>query len=139
MVKKWIDADKIAEATIIDKKLYELDIEMKAMPNFDKSEGAKKIYQRKEYVILSVKRGYVVYNIEKKFKEGHSHLKSFNMAKTLIDNCINNKIPKTRNLYLLESHIRVTNNEKYKKLIEELISTRGSKEQINYRNKRKLK
>ena len=43
------------------------------------------------------------------------------MAKTIIDNCIKKKTPKTSNLYLLTSHIRISTDEKYIKRIEELI------------------
>ena len=35
------------------------------------------------------------------------------MSKTIINNCINKKTPKTNNLYLLESHIRISNDDKY--------------------------
>ena len=53
-----------------------------------KTAGAEKIYERKEYIILRVKRGYIVYNTRKNFENGHTHLQSFEMSKTIIDNSI---------------------------------------------------
>ena len=85
------------------------------LDKFSKSAGAEKIYERKEYIILRVKNGYIVYNTKKNFENGHTHLQSFEMSKTIIDNIIRKKRPKTNNIYLIESHIRVTNDSKYKK------------------------
>ena len=98
-------------------------------------QDAPKVYERKEYIVLKVNNGYIVYNTHKEFSEGHTHLKSFSMAKTLIDNCIKKKRPKTNSLYLLTSHIRVTNDPKYSSMlleIQEAIKDRG---QRTYRNR----
>ena len=45
------------------------------------------------------------------------------------------KTPKTNNLYLLESHIRISNDAKYIRMIEELIEVKESKDKLKYRNK----
>ena len=138
MVKKYRDADEVIRATIeVPKDLYLYESLMKEVPNFNKTEGAKKVYEKKEYIILAVKKGYVVYNTEKSFATGHSHIYGFDMAKTIIDNCIKKKMPKTRNLYLLSSHARVSNDEKYIRLVEELIEVRKSKDINKYRNRSK--
>ncbi len=134
-MKRWIDAGLIAERDEVPNELYEFDDLMKSVPNFDKTDGAKKVYSRKEYIILAVKKGYIVYNINKPFDKGHSHLRSFSMAKTIIENCINKRTPKTNNLYLLESHIRISTDKKYIKLVEELIEAKKSKDKLKYRNK----
>lgn len=134
-MKRWIDADKIAKVTDIPEDLYKYDDLMKEVPNFDKTDGAKKVFERKEYIILAVKKGYVVYNRNKDFDEGHSHIYGFNVAKTVIDNCIRKKMPKTRNLYLLSSHIRISTDDKYINMIEELIEVKESKDKLKYRNK----
>lgn len=99
-------------------------------------DGAPKVYQKREYIILRAKTGYIVYNTNKIFKEGHTHLKSFNMAKTLIDNCIKHKYPKTNNLYLIQSHIRVTDDSKYKQLLEEIKEAKEDKGKKEYYNRR---
>lgn len=134
-MKRWIDADKIAKVTDIPEDLYKYDDLMKEVPNFDKTDGAKRVYSRKEYIILAVKKGYVVYNTTMPFEKSHTHLRSFSMAKTIIDNCIMKKTPKTNNLYLLESHIRISNDAKYINMIEELIEVKESKDKLKYRNK----
>ena len=103
----------------------------------NKTAGAEKIYERKEYIILKVKRGYIVYNTKKEFEHGHTHLQSFEMSKTIIDNSIKKKRPKTNNIYLIESHIRVTNDSKYKQVLEELIEAKKDKTKDNkYHNRR---
>ncbi|MDB2050478.1 hypothetical protein, partial [Clostridium perfringens] len=126
-MKRWIDAGLIAERDEVPNELYEFDDLMKSVPNFDKNDGAKKVYSRKEYIILAVKKGYIVYNTLKPFEKSHTHLRSFNMSKTIIENCINKRTPKTNNLYLLESHVRVSNDDKYIRMIEELIEAKRDK------------
>ena len=135
--KKWIEIDEVIRDTDLDIDLYEYDSIMKEPPNWDKSDGGHKVYQRKQYMILKMKRGYVIYNINRPFEEAHTHVSGFNMAKTIIDNCIKRKQPKTTNLYLLKSHARITDDEKYKQLIEELIEAKKSKERQVYRNRGK--
>ena len=137
MAKKWYGIEELVDkVTEIPEDLYKYDDLMKEVPNFDKTDGAKKVYSRKEYIILAVKKGYVVYNTSKPFEKSHTHLRSFSMAKTIIDNCIMKKTPKTNNLYLLESHIRISNDTKYINLIEELIEAKRDKDKLKYRNKR---
>ena len=134
-MKRWIDAGLIAERDEVPEDLWNFEEIMKQKPNFDKTDGAKKIYSRKEYIILAVKKGYIIYNTLKPFEKSHTHLRSFSMSKTIIDNCIMKKTPKTNNLYLLESHIRISNDSKYIKLIEELIEVKRDKNKLKYRNK----
>ena len=138
MVKRWVDiTEKIEEVTILDESLWEYQRLMEEIPNFDKSEGAKKIYEKKQYMILKVKKGYIVYNVNKPFEKGHSHIYGLEMAKVIIDNCLKKRRPKTRDLYLLTSHARVSDDEKYIKLINELIDAKKSKGKQTYRNRSK--
>lgn len=106
------------------------------IPKSNKTAGAEKIYEREGYIILKVKRGYIVYNTKKNFKNGHTHIQSFDMAKTIIDNNIRKKRPKTNSIYLIESHIRVTNDSKYKKILEELLASKEDRTKDNkYHNR----
>ena len=106
------------------------------IPKSNKTAGAEKIYEREGYIILRVKRGYIVYNTKKNFKNGHTHIQSFDMAKTIIDNNIRKKRPKTNSIYLRESHIRVTNDSKYKKMLEELLASKEDRTKDNkYHNR----
>ena len=106
------------------------------IPKSNKTAGAEKIYEREGYIILRVKRGYILYNTKKNFKNGHTHIQSFDMAKTIIDNNIRKKRPKTNSIYLIESHIRVTNDSKYKKMLEELLASKEDRTKDNkYHNR----
>ena len=137
-VKKWVDPSEImGEYEELDEELKRYQSLMEEKPNFDKSDNGHKIYQRKQYSIYKVKNGHIIHNTNLPFEECHTHVRSFVMAKTIIDNCIRKKHPTTTNLYLLKSHARITDDEKYKKLIEELIEAKKSKERKIYRHRSK--
>lgn len=122
MVKKWIDANKIADVTDIPETLYRYDDLMKEKPNFNKiSEGARKIFQRKEYSIYKVSEGYIIHNTNKNFNKGHSHVRSFNKAKSLIDLCVRKKLPNTPRAWEIESLIRITNNNTYRNKLRNIL------------------
>ena len=71
------------------------------------------------------------------FEIGHTHVKGFEMCKVIIDNVIKKRRPKTQNIYLLTSHIRISTDDKYKQIIEELIQAKKSKGKQVYRNRSK--
>lgn len=140
-MKKYIQIDDILRVYDVPKKLWETESLMKKIPNFDKSNiDSKKIYEYKEYIILKVqhkkKIGFIVYNTKKDWESGHTHLNSKTIAEIVIKNVDKRKKPKTNNLYILKSHIRVSNDSKYIKFIESLIETKKSKEKKAYINKK---
>lgn len=98
-----------------------------------------KIYEKKNFIIFQVKEGFVIYNTKKSFQEGHTHLKHFEAAKTAVDLVINKKVPKSTDLYYLSSLIRISDDEKYIKQVNDLIESRiqkGKKEKYyNQSNK----
>ena len=106
----------------------------------EKYDNSQKVYEKEHYIILKVKSGkkigYIAYNTRKEWEEGHTHLESFNMAKNIIDNVIIHKKPKTKNLYLLQSHIRLTDDPSYVRFINELVDAKKSKKKTGYRNDR---
>lgn len=108
----------------------------------EKYDNSQKVYEKQNYIILKVKSGkkigYIAYNTRKEWEEGHTHLESFNMAKTIIDNVIKHKKPKTKNLYLLQSHIRLTDDPSYVKFINELIDAKKNRRKTSYRNERHI-
>ena len=108
----------------------------------EKYKKKKKVYEKQNYIILKVKSGkkigYIAYNTRKEWEEGHTHLESFNMAKTIIDNVIKHKKPKTKNLYLLQSHIRLTDDPSYVKFINQLVDAKKNKRKTSYRNERHI-
>ena len=106
----------------------------------EKYDNSQKVYEKEHYIILKVKSGkkvgYIAYNTRKEWEDGHTHLESFNMAKTIIDNVIKHKKPKTKNLYLLQSHIRLTDDPSYVRFINELMDAKKNKRKSSYRNER---
>lgn len=104
-----------------------------------KYDNSHKVYEKEEFIILKVhsgkKIGYIVYNTNKEWENGHTHLDSFDMAKTIISNVMKHKKPKTSNMYLIKSHIRLSNDPEYIKFIEELIEVKKSKNKQVYRNR----
>ncbi|MGL5766724.1 MAG: hypothetical protein ACRCX8_13895 [Sarcina sp.] len=130
MVKVWKDL-RFEEDIDTNKEFEKL---MQQVPNFDKREGLKKIYQENEYIILQAKRGFVVYNTKKNFDKGHTHLRSYNMSKTIIDNCIGKKRPRTNSEYLIQSHIRLSKDESYTKYLNEIKEAINGRESVKYVN-----
>lgn len=72
-------------------------------------------------------KGYVVYNLRKEFKDGHSHLRSFKACKDAINFVINKQIPKRCSFYYLNTLRRITSDEKYAEDIKKLIEVRKQK------------
>lgn len=97
------------------------------------------IYSNGNYIIIKVKSGkrigYIVYNTKREWNGNHTHLKSYSMAKTIINNVIYHKKPKTKNLYLLQSHIRLSDDEGYIQFIENLINVTKNKGKKIYINR----
>ena len=71
-------------------------MEDKPKPSKSKYDASQKVYERDHYIILQVKSGkkigYIAYNTKKDWEDGHTHLDSFDMAKTVISNVIKHKI-----------------------------------------------
>lgn len=120
----YVDIDKVIKPTIeLDKNLWKFEELMREKPNFDKSEGAKTIYTRKEYAIYRVKNGYIIHNRKLKFDEGHTHIFKYDKAKSLIDLAVRKKLPNTPRKWEIESLMRVTNNNTYRNKLRDLYQT----------------
>ena len=92
------------------------------------------IYYKDDFVIFSVNNGFIVYNMKKKWKGGHTHIKTERMARAIVNNVVQKQLPKTRNFYLLESHIRVSNDYDYIRKINHLMAVlrqKGKKKSFN--------
>lgn len=64
----------------------------------------------------------------------HCHLKSRSLAKVIIANVCNEKIPLNSHSRTLECMARLTTNNKYKNKIEELLNVREQKSKQDYFN-----
>lgn len=104
-----------------------------------KYDGSQKVYEKDNFIILKVKSGkkigYIAYNTNKEWSDGHTHLDSFDMAKTIISNVSKRKKPRTKNLYLIKSHARLSDDPAYVRYIEQLIETKKHKGKHEYRNR----
>lgn len=116
------DISKVIEATVeVPQKYWDMEELMREKPNFDKSVGSKKIYERKEYAIYKVKRGYIVHNTNKPFEDGHTHIYNYNKAKSIIDLAVRKKMPNTPRQWEIECLLRIVKDEKYKKKLRSLL------------------
>lgn len=88
----------------------------------------------KPLVILysSKEERYIVYNTNKEWGNGHTHIKTLKQAEYLCDCIKKTKVPNNVNKYFIISLIRLSNDKKYLgKLESKLHSFSGSK---GYRN-----
>lgn len=124
MSKKWYGIEKIIDkVTEIPEDLYKYDDLMKEVPNHNKTYGARRIFQRKEYSIYKVSDGYIVHNTNKEFRIGHTHVRSFKKAKSIVDLCVRKKLPNTPREWEIESLMRITNNNTYRNKLRDLYQT----------------
>ena len=85
MVKKWIGANEIVDKEVDRESGEEFKRYKKIMqekPNWDKREGAKKIFQRKEYSIYRASDGFIIHNTNLPFKDHHTHIRDFHKDKS---------------------------------------------------------
>lgn len=141
MSKDWIDINLVLDETedMTDNKFKSYKYMMQEIPKHSKDkkyDNAHRVYEKNEFVILKVysgnKTGFILYNTNKEWEGGHTHLKSFDMAKTIISNVTQRKKPKTSNVYLMRSHMRVSDDAKYIEYIEQLIITKREKTKQEY-------
>lgn len=84
------------------------------------------LYSQKNYKIIKCsKDNYLVINIDKEFKDGHTHVYNYNVAKTIIYCCIHGQFPKyikhlDRDERTLVSILRICSN-KYKRKFNEML------------------
>ena len=80
------------------------------------------IYRRKNYNIYRAgKNQYIVNNTNKPFSNGHTHINNYYAAKMIIKLSLTKTIPLHLSKYLLESLIRISEDECYIKSIREML------------------
>lgn len=79
------------------------------------------IYRKKNYNIYRVGNGYIVHNINKPFKTGHTHISNYNTAKTILNFSFHKSVPHHLNKYLLQSIIRISTDISYIDKIRDLL------------------
>ncbi|SOC39222.1 hypothetical protein [Ureibacillus acetophenoni] len=98
------------------------------------------IFKKDEFIITPFYKGrkqeFMVVNTKKEFKKGHTHLKSFKMAKYLINLVRYKKINSGLRPYLLTSLTRISNDHEYIKRVEEVLAVKKNKgKKASYYNK----
>lgn len=95
----------------------------------------KQIYSKDEFKMYqSADDGFIVHNTKKDFEDGHTHLKSFNQAKYLIDMVRWKRVPHHLSEYLLRSLIRISDDEKYQLEVLELLESKKAKDKQSHVN-----
>lgn len=92
------------------------------------------IYEKANYKILMVRGKYIIHNTSKPFEIGHTHLKSYRMAKGMVDYCINKQIPNVTNNYLIISAIRLSDDEEYTERLYKVLELRRERAKNRYYN-----
>ena len=86
----------------------------------------------KGFYIDATKTGYRISREDDISK--HTHIRNLKASYRLINDVLKHKIPKRCGNYFLESHARISNNEKYIKEIRDFIQLRKRKKQEKYYN-----
>lgn len=95
------------------------------------------VYRKAEYNVYKERKGtYVIHNTKKKFSEGHTHTNGLKTSKYLIDLCIYKSIPNTKCKRFFISLTRITDDDKYKKKLIDVLENR-CKKKLAYVNKGK--
>lgn len=125
-MKKFYEVDKILKNIEEKEKFTKIDEEYKNMmseiPNFNKKkDNSTVIYRRRNYIIIkNHKKSYIVINRKKSFKNGHTHTRDFKYSKSLIDLSIRKKLPRKSNKKIIISLLRIADDEKYIKALQEI-------------------
>ena len=77
---------------------------------------------------------YIIHNTRKKFQEGHTHLRNFKTCKYIIDIAKHKSIPRTFSKRIIDSIIRISDDETYIKKLTHYKNNKKKKDP--YINKR---
>lgn len=97
------------------------------------------IFKKEEFIIVPFYKGkkqeFMVVNTNKEFKVGHTHLKSFKMAKYLIYLVRDKKINGGLRPYFLTSLTRLSDDVEYIEKVNEVLYEKKRKgKKLGYRN-----
>jgi hypothetical protein len=116
-VKVYKDLNDLEASDINNNKYKRM---MQEKPNFDKADNSKVVYRRKDFIILSTGKGFIIHNKKYDFNDAHTHCNDFNFAKSIIDLSVRKKMPNRPTKRLIESLLRVNRDSKYIKELEKL-------------------
>lgn len=91
------------------------------------------IYRYEQFVLKKTLDGnFVVVNINSKY-ECHSHVKTVEAGKALCKLAAKHKLPKKKDLYFVESLMRLSNNKKYLAELKRLKNDLMNEQKIIYK------
>lgn len=93
------------------------------------------VYSINQFNVYNQGKEYIIHNTDYQFKLAHTHIRQLRVCKQIIKNVIKNKIPKTRNTYLLRSHIRISDKKDYIEQLERIIDKHKRKQKYFNVNK----
>lgn len=79
------------------------------------------VLYRNQFRIIKINTGFILYNTNKSFRNGHTHLMSFNACISIIKLIERREIPKSRSKYFLKSILRVSEDLEYNEKVDDLI------------------
>lgn len=85
------------------------------------------IYQKGQYIVWEACGGYVVYNTDKPFQKGHTHLKSYKRVKEVICCMLDERFPLHYSNYFLVSMKRLSNSRLFTRRLQEIHDVRLAK------------
>jgi hypothetical protein len=97
------------------------------------------IFKKDEFIIVPFFKGkrqeFMIVNTKKEFKKGHTHLKSFKMAKYLIGLAKTKQINCGLRPYFLTSLTRISEDREYIAQVNEVLAEKRRKgKKLSYRN-----
>lgn len=78
----------------------------------------KQIYKKNEYLVIPTDNGFLIINIDKVFKKGHTRVKNLDICKSLISLAINKKLPE--NIDLVDKLIKISMDKDYIRELKKL-------------------
>lgn len=80
------------------------------------------IYTKKNYKVYNKRDSFIIHNTKKPFEEAHTHIKgNLHTCIYLIDLSIHKTIPKRLSKYMINSLIRLSDDENYTSQLSSLI------------------
>lgn len=79
------------------------------------------VYQNTHFKVYKAGDGFIIHNIDKGFKSGHTHVQKYNTCMVLIKLLVNKRSPKSRSKYFLESLLRLCDDDNYRQQIQQLL------------------
>jgi hypothetical protein len=73
-----------------------------------------RVFKQRYFNLYSdMNNGYIIHNTHKPFDNGHTHLNNYDTARYLIKLAYHHIVPKHLSVYLIDSLIRISNDEDY--------------------------